>query len=611
MAQGPASVDENIKVNMYQLQTMKSQLDVVKEFKSSVDGGMKDLGSSMKGFGKSFSKSFSLKSLGSKISDTFSKGIKGLTTPFKNLGGKISGAFSGLKSKIMSFSPIAAMKGLIGKLNPMKAVNKVLGRKKGEEAKEAFFNNWWNPAKVAVIQTKASAKYWEKYYKKKAKKEEKKNKKAGLSAGGEASQGQMFGAIVKAVNKIANAVSFFFAGPGLGIALAIGLVPPILLLCAALVVVAYLICTTLETLLTPVINLISDLIHWLMDELGEPIKTILNSVAGFIEMLVGKITALYEIVFDLYIGILKPIQQVIVDVAETIGMISGFIKQIMSNLLGTALNVATKAIGAVGSAIGSLFSSDEKKEEEDPEKIFINMGKSITELKDYFTSGALASAITEGLNSLQDFAANISAFIEPITTAFDNLATHIRESIQSQTVDLLSLMNIHFNHLFDTLDMLNRTISLAAAASIGNIFKSASDIFYNVKSKIKTAMGMELSEEEKKKENEQINPFSVLIEGFERMHKESIAILGEIKTSLLNIEKTKIQIGSMLNSTNTGEIADGKGANALQTVTISNETNLDGVIEKMEETNKLLSGILTNTSLTNEGDEKLNSVWSI
>ena len=129
-AQGPASVDDNIKVNLHQLQTMKSQLDVVKEFKKNVNSGMKDLGSSMKGFGKSFSKSFSLKSLGSKISDTFSKGIKGLTSPFKKLGGKISGAFSGLKSKIMSFSPIAAMKGLIGKLNPMKAINKVMGRKK-------------------------------------------------------------------------------------------------------------------------------------------------------------------------------------------------------------------------------------------------------------------------------------------------------------------------------------------------------------------------------------------------------------------------------------------------------------------------------------------------
>lgn len=129
-AQGPASVDDNIKVNLHQLQTMKSQLDVVKEFKKSVNTGMKDLDSSMKGFGKSFSKSFSLKSLGSKISDTFSKGIKGLTTPFNNLGGKISGAFSGLKSKIMSFSPLSMMKGLLDKFSPAKMVNKVLGRKK-------------------------------------------------------------------------------------------------------------------------------------------------------------------------------------------------------------------------------------------------------------------------------------------------------------------------------------------------------------------------------------------------------------------------------------------------------------------------------------------------
>lgn len=117
MAQGPASVDENIKVNMYQLQTMKSQLDVVKEFKSSVDGGMKDFNSNLNNFGKSISKTFSLKSLGSKISDTFSKGLKGLTSPFKSIGGKISGVFSGLKGKLASLSPINAMKNLGGKIS--------------------------------------------------------------------------------------------------------------------------------------------------------------------------------------------------------------------------------------------------------------------------------------------------------------------------------------------------------------------------------------------------------------------------------------------------------------------------------------------------------------
>lgn len=549
------------------------------------------------------------------------------------------------------------MKGLLGKLNPMKAVNKVLGRKKGEEAKEAFFNNWWNPARVAVIQAKAMEKYW----KKKMKKEEKKNKKAGLSSGGEATQGQVLGAIVKAVNKIANAVSFFFSGPGLGIALAIGLVPPILILCAALIVVAYLICTTLETLLTPIINLVCDLIHWLMDELGEPIKTILNAISGFISMLIDKITSVYEIIFDLYIGILKPIQQVIVDVAETIGMISGFIKKIVGNLFGTALNVATKAIGAVGSAIGSLFSSDdEKKEEEDPEKVFINMGKSITELKDYFKSGALADAITEGLKNLENFASNLSSLADPIGEAFnkslenfganlntllvpfvDAIGEKFKDTLNSvisnansllepalkPVIDKLWDININnerkltelnllirekFAELFTVLNRLEKIMSISAIAStIGNVFKSASGIFNSIKTNLKTAMGKPLTEEEKRKQEEQVNPFSVLIEGFERRHKESITILGEIKTSLLNIEKTKIQIGSMLDATNSGEVADGKSANSIQSVTISNETNVTGILEKIDETNKLLEGILTNTSLNDEGIEKTGAAWSI
>ena len=417
----------------------------------------------------------------------------------------------------------------------------------------------------------------------------------------------MFGAIVKAVNKIANAVSFFFAGPGLGIALAIGLVPPILILCAALVVVAYLICTTLEKLLTPVINLISDLIHFVMDELGEPIKTILNSVAGFIEMLVGKITALYEIVFDIYIGILKPIQQVICDVFEVLGMISGFVKKIVGSFLGTALNIGAKVAGKIFGG-----NKEEKPEEEDPTKIFVKMGNAIVELKDYLTGGALTNAISDALSGFTEtFTASLSTVSDTISSAFDNFATSIQTILTNAGTAIITVMNSLFNHLFGMLNTINNTILVSAAASIGNIFQTASSMFTSMKMKLKTAMGMEVTEEEKKKAEAQSNPFSMLIEGFERMHKESIAILGEIKTSLLNIEKTKIQIGSMLNSSNTGEVADGKGANALQTVTISNETNLDGVIEKMEETNKLLSGILTNTSINEEGIEKTGAVWSI
>ncbi|MBO7527226.1 MAG: hypothetical protein J6T74_04925, partial [Clostridia bacterium] len=92
--------------------------------------------------------------------------------------------------------------------------------------------------------------------------------------------------------------------------------------------------------------------------------------------------------------------------------------------------------------------------------------------------------------------------------------------------------------------------------------------------------------------------------------KESIQLLTDIRTSILNIEKSKIKIGNEL-ATNTGTTSDAKKTNNLQNITLNYQVDIDSVIKKMDETNEKLDGILTNTSLTESSDRKIGSVWSI
>ena len=127
----------------------------VTAIKESVPARLDKLSSGLSHLGSALSKSFSLSSLGNKIGDAFNKGLKTLTNPFKALGGKISSAFTGFKSKLASFNPIAAVKNKVKNVisKPITAVKTLFG-KTDEQLKAKFFRVWSNPKKVAKIWNK-------------------------------------------------------------------------------------------------------------------------------------------------------------------------------------------------------------------------------------------------------------------------------------------------------------------------------------------------------------------------------------------------------------------------------------------------------------------------
>ena len=94
------------------------------------------------------------------------------------------------------------------------------------------------------------------------------------------------------------------------------------------------------------------------------------------------------------------------------------------------------------------------------------------------------------------------------------------------------------------------------------------------------------------------------------MRSDTIQLLSDIKAAVISIEKNKIEIGNSF-AQNTAQASDGKKTNNLQNITMNYQVDINKVTEKIDRTNEILKGILTNTSLTDKGEQKASAVWSI
>jgi len=171
--------------------------------------------------------------------------------------------------------------------------------------------------------------------------------------------------------------------------------------------------------------------------------------------------------------------------------------------------------------------------------------------------------------------------------------------------------------LYRKMDALGMAINALEIKTGSSLVNTAKDVFNGIstaaaglKNKIKGFFGFEVTEEDKKAAEGPKNPFEEFIKGFEQMRKDSIALLSDIKAAVVSIEKNKIEIGKTL-SQNSGEVSDGKKTNNLQNITMNYQVDINQVTEKIDKTNEILQGILTNTAITDKGEYKASAVWSI
>lgn len=563
--------DALVKHTAIMINDNHKQYDLVASFKSQYDSRSNEQIKAFNNVGKEISKNLQLQSLGNKLGNIFNNGFKSFTAPFRHLSASIGSAFSGLKSTLVApFKGISnkfgtMFGGLKDKLSalkpsniknkianvvkkPKEAIKTLLGQN-DEQLKARYYRIWWNPKKVAKI--------WAKEFAKVKESRPVKKKESGTADLGSVffNVNKVLRGIASGVSLISKAVAFFFLGPGAGIALAIGIAPLVALL-------GFIFYTIFEKV-SPLIDAIQNTVIPLIQSIGEKLNMFLQNPGQFIrEAIEGSITGI-------------------------VGGVVGGVSNIFSGIGGkeqtgsTDMDVTFKYLGAITRL---LKDTNTYIKTDLPSAIHDKFKASVSVNTEEVTAQLSLSSFPSIDNFQKMFNEEFSILANTFNSAIDKVVTTLTGYTEK-------IEYFHNRLLTDNKEFIT--------AFVTSMKESLSLLFGKDERAVK--QNVEVGE---------TNPFAEIISGFEKMNRESIQLLTDIKTSILNIEKSKIKIGNEL-ATNTGTTSDAKKTNNLQNITLNYQVDIDSVIKKMDETNEKLDGILTNTSLNENNDRKIGSVWSI
>lgn len=609
------SINTNTKILSKIADNIHLTMDLVKDFKDTVSEKMDKNVSTLSNLGKSLSKSFSLNALGNKIGETFNKGFKNFTAPFKALGSNISAAFSGLKTKIANLNPIAAVKEKLRSITtkPVAAVKTLFG-KNDEQLKRKFFSLWSNPKTVARI--------WNK--------ETNMNKNMSTAAVKKKSDIEgIGGALLGVVSKFFTMADKFITKALVkGVAAlhsAIG--PYVFLIIGAIVLFTLLFkdeikkivpifgrvlgiaADILDMIKGPIGTMLTNLIN-IFSNLYEVINTVISGVLGGIartiagvftltENLIGTVNKTFDMVSDVLITLLTPIRDVVLALQPVFEGMVNLLRDFINNPVGTAVEVGKSVVNGFKGLVGGLFGSNTRDEAEGEsilENLFTTVKDTLIEVKDYLLGDTFRENLKSTFNFFLDklYSSKIFKFMEE---AFVRVFQFYDEMI-----GIIRAVKDFVGNVVDKIgDLFNGAGNIAKT-----IFGGVADVTTGIKNKLSNIFSSDTTEEAAK----QSNPFNEFIKGFEQMRLDTIQLLSDIKTAVISIEKNKIEIGNSL-APNTAQASDGKKTNTLQNITMNYQVDINQVTEKIDRTNEILQGILTNTAITDKGEQKASAVWSI
>ena len=589
-------------------------MDIVKDFKDSVSVKLDKNVSALANLGKSLSKSFSLNALGNKIGETFNKGFKNFTAPFKALGSNISAAFSGLKTKIANLNPIAAVKEKLRSITkkPVAAVKTLFG-KNDEQLKRKFFSLWSNPKKVAKIWNKEAN-------------VNKNMSTAGVKAKADISGigGALLGVVSKFFTMADKFITKLLVKGVAALHSAIG--PYVFLIIGAIVLFTLLFKDEIKkivpifgrvlgiaadildmikgpigTMLTNLINIFSNLYDVINTVLGGILGGIARTVAGiftFTEHLIDTLNKTLDMVSDVLITLLTPIRDIIMELQPVFEGMVNLLRDFIKNPVGTAVEVGKSVVSGFKSLVGGFFGSDTRDEAEGEsilENLFTSVKDTLIEVKDYLLGDTFRENLKSTFNYLLDklYSSKVFKYMEEafvrVFQFYDEMLGIIRDvkEFVGKVVDKIGSI---FN---------------GASNIAKTIFGGVADVATGIKNKLSSIFSSD-----SKAEAKESNPFNEFIKGFEKMRLDTIQLLSDIKTAVISIEKNKIEIGNAF-AQNNAQASDGKKTNNLQNITMNYQVDINQVTEKIDRTNEILQGILTNTAITDNGTQKASAVWSI
>lgn len=609
-----AAINANTKLLSKIADNTRLTMNDVAAIKETIPEKMDKTASALSHLGSSLSKSFSLNALGSKIGDAFNKGFKNFTAPFKALGSNISAAFSGLKAKISNLNPIAAVKEKLRNITtkPVTAVKTLFG-KNDEQLKRKFFNLWSNPKKVAKIWNKES------------------NMNKNMSTAGVKAKADISGigsALLGVVSKFFTMADKFITKllvKGVA-ALHSAIGPYVFLIIGAIVLFTLLfkdeikkiipifgrvlgiaadildmIKGPLGTMFSNLINIFSNLYAVINTVISGILGGIANTLAGiftFTQNVIETVNKTFNMISDVLITLLTPIRDVVLALQPVFEGMVNLLRDFIKNPIGTAVEVGKNVVSGFKNLVGGLFGSDTRDEAEGEsilENLFTSVKDTLIEVKDYLLGDTFRENLKSTFNYFLDklYSSKIFKYMEEafvrIFQFYDEMLGIIRavKDFVGNVVDKIG-------------DIFNGAGNIAKT-----IFGGVADVTTGIKNKLSNIFSSDTTEEAK-----QSNPFNEFIKGFEQMRLDTIQLLSDIKTAVISIEKNKIEIGNSL-AQNTAQASDGKKTNTLQNITMNYQVDINQVTEKIDRTNEILQGILTNTAITDKGEQKASAVWSI
>ena len=570
MAEGLDTV--RLEMQKTQIAIASNQLSVLKEFKNNINTKLNVGINALKS-----NKMFDFKDLQTKISTVFTTGAKMFTAPIREFTTSLATSFSKIKNVFSALNPFAWISNLKNSFADKKEKIKSFVGKDINSIKRKFFENWYDPKRLAsVFNTKTKttktglfgrtnkdiqadfyqvwnkpakvANIWAKEFAKQNKQVDTKKLK-----GPTASLEQVYGSLVKSVNKIASAVTFFFSGPGFGIALATGLVPPILLLSAAFTMGVYLITQTIEKMGTPIVNILT--------ELGGKIGKILDKFISLID---------------------RPISAITSGVSKAIGSVKSLIKDDGKVQEGQELNTMLFRI-----------HQEWSREYFNPIKLNLeNLANRKPMMESFEPILGKMSTIYSSLetNYLKPFTTNFKTFTDKALSFFEQKNYDDNRLISGKTFDKLTELSTSF---------LNKSYS-----TIRNVYK-------DLKSNIKDIW--QNNNKQQAVANSQINTpnaFSELVSSFNAMRADTNKLLSSINTAILEISKNKLVINT-LNKPGTASASDTKQLQQPLQIMVNNSNSTE-IVSIMKEINSSIKNIVTNTAITDKGETKRGaSVWTL
>lgn len=609
-----AAINANTKLLSKIADNTRLTMNDVAAMKETIPAKLDRTASALSHLGTSLSKSFSLSSLGSKIGDTFNKGLKNLATPFKAIGSNISAAFSGLKTKIANLNPIAAVKEKLRNITkkPVAAVKTLFG-KNDEQLKRKFFSLWSNPKKVAKIWNKEAN-------------VNKNMSTAGVKAKADISGigGALLGVVSKFFTMADKFITKLLVKGVAALHSAIG--PYVLLIVGTIILLTLLFKDEIKkivpifgrvlgiaadildmikgpigTMLTNLINIFSNLYDVINTVLGGILGGIARTVAGiftFTEHLIDTVNKTLDMVSDVLITLLTPIRDIIMELQPVFEGMVNLLRDFIKNPVGTAVEVGKSVVSGFKSLVGGFFGSDTRDEAEGEsilENLFTSVKDTLIEVKDYLLGDTFRENLKSTFNYLLDklYSSKVFKYMEEafvrVFQFYDEMLGIIR-AVKEFVGDVVNKIG----SIFDGAGNIAKTI-----------FGGVADVATGIKNKLSSIFSSD-----SKAEAKESNPFNEFIKGFEQMRLDTIQLLSDIRTAVISIEKNKIEIGNDF-AQNNAKASDGKKTNNLQNITMNYQVDINQVTEKIDRTNEILQGILTNTAITDNGTQKASAVWSI